>query len=97
MAIADFRRAERDLHAGGRGGDQSLQDALLVAEFGVELALGDLGASGDLECAGPGIAALHQHRKGRRYDGPPARRQAVEGGMLGRGELFSGSCHVYAS
>ena len=52
MAIADLRRAERDLHAGGRGGDQSLQNALLVAEFGVELAFGDLGAGGDLERAG---------------------------------------------
>src|SRR5260370_32620465 len=95
MPITDLGRADRDLHAGSRGGDQGLQDALLAAELGIELALGDLGSGGDLERAGPGIALLHQHRKGRGHDGAPARRQAVEGGMLGGGELLCCLCHVY--
>ena len=81
-----------------RGGDQGFQDTLLAAEFGIELTLGHLGAGGDLERAGAGIALVHQHRECCRQDGPLARWQVVEGGMLGsggRGEFWGGFYHVY--
>jgi hypothetical protein len=63
-AVGDIGRRQRDLHTGRGGGDDGLEDAALAAELGIELALGDPGAPGDFQRAGPGIASLHEDREG---------------------------------